>query len=53
MAIAWLKPKQGMNENDFILLCEGATVHGKENEQKVYFGPKTTLSLGNTLQFLG
>jgi hypothetical protein len=39
MAIGWLRPLQGTSSNDFILLCQGATVTGKDEDQKVFLGP--------------
>jgi hypothetical protein len=39
MAIRWLRPLQGISSNDFILLCQGAIVTRKDEDQKVYLGP--------------
>jgi hypothetical protein len=39
MAIGWLMPLQGTSSNDFILLCQGATVTRKDEDQKVYLEP--------------
>jgi hypothetical protein len=39
MAIGWLRPLQGTSSNDFILLCQGATVTRKDEDQKVFLGP--------------
>jgi hypothetical protein len=34
MAIGWLRPLQGTSSNDFILLCQGTTVTGNDEDQK-------------------